>query len=204
MDKIVWLKEGELTADEWGAWKDVKFEHNLGAQLFVKGVFSFDDWNTIYPVGMLKNGAQVIEIRSQASATTTEVIFSGAIPSNNGKVKYRLWGVMSESDTKGVLVGPTVGQSANRIMLDTDKTYPMLIQEGYVNAGETVKHNLGRIPYMDIWALSSYDSSWFIFNDDNIAVDEYNLGGFIQITSSSITAVNNLGCPSKFYYRMYL
>lgn len=204
MDKIVWLKEGELTTNEWGGWQDVSIPHDVGAQIFVKGVFSHDNWNTVYPVGIIKYDEMQTEVMGQAEANSSRILFSGFTPiAHQTKVKYRFWALLNEGESKGVLANPTVGQSANRVMLDGSLEYPMLVQEGYINPGERVKHNLGKIPFADIWATFN-GSDWHIHSDDYISKDGYNMGNYIQLTNNEIIATNNTGTPSKFYYRIYL
>ena len=215
IDKIAWMWEGELALDHsdgtgayWGA---TFFDHNIGAQLFVKGIWSVDDWNTTYAFGDYKRMSELLppEVYSYCRANSTRVAFGIDFKSESPlTAKVRLWGFVYEDETKGLELNPTAALSRNRYALSTDFNYPRLYAEGYATkGGSSLGYNFGgAIPYVDVWYLepnSDYyeylDLSFFL-NDVDTQWD----AAVIQIYRDQVLFDPEEEQPyTKYYYRIY-
>lgn len=203
LDKIVWFKEGELTS-KYGDW-DITIPHDLKTTLYVKGVVTSNDWATTYPVGVSIVNGDITKMQSTARANDKNVVFNGFVDGSNVKIKYRLWAVMSEEETKGIDVLTTSDADRNILFFDSEYTYPKLIAEGYLNKGERFYHNLGYIPFCDIWAKVPGVSGnyWWQWNDDQFGTT-YGYGNIVRNNTERIKLESIDGGPDKIYYRIYL
>lgn len=199
IDKLIWLKEGQLTTSN-GSW-DINIPHGLGATPFVNGVWSPDNWNTTHSVGSLRQNGQMIENRALAISSSSNVEFSGIYGTygQQSTIKYRLWGVFDENSTLDVDTVPTQ-LGSNKFIFNTGYNYPKLFIEKKVVPPTTIDHNLGKIPFCDIW--NSYDNgaTWYLYMDGSLgSVVESG----VSVTSSQlIIPANNYG-PTNYYVRIY-
>jgi hypothetical protein len=203
MDKVIWLAEGEVTTDEWGNW-DITIPHKLQALPFVKGVWTTTDWATTWLTGSQRIDGQSTTDTSDVGADATNVYFSG-FSDPNTKLKYKLWGVWCEGETKGKLAAFTKNLSKNKFVLNSDYNYPQLVKEGYLERGQTATHNLGFIPYCDVWAYEQIRSGvngyrqWTRDAFGSI----WGTGENVKITDSNLSLSSANSAPSKIYYRIY-
>lgn len=199
VDKIAWLKTGEITTDQYGGF-NVNFPHDLGSMLFVKGVWSVDNFATCYPIGTSKRNVGVMVVRSSVVSTNNNVNFSGYVQNTN-KIQYRLWGVVD--DSSNISVNETASQSLNRFVLDTRTNLPRLTASFYLGAGQTYNHNMGKVPYCDIWVTFN-NTEYAILSNDMFGVI-YGIGEFCKITERTIQTAANQGSgqPLNYYVRVY-
>lgn len=204
LDKIVWFKEGELESSQYGEW-DITIPHDLKTTLYVKGVVTSNDWATTYPVGVSIYAGEFTLMSSEVRANDKNVTFWGFMDTaSKVKIKYRLWAVMSEEEAKGIDVLTTSDADRNILFFDSEYTYPKLYAEGYLNRGERFYHNLGYIPYVDVWSTDEWtDGYWRQWNDDMFGT----IGGYGNIVRNNIERIkleDVEGGPDKIYYRIYL
>lgn len=211
IDKIVYLKEGELTTDSNGAW-NLKENHGLAAVPFLKGIWTMDDWANTYIVGTqrIDDSGQYYTDQSYLYSMDKQVIFTGYASKTNTKLKYKLWGVWNETDTYSSLAEFTHDKSNNRLVIDTSYDYPQLVKEGYLNKGETLTHSLGFIPYLDVWAyVQVYDPSTYTslgYGWQELTNDGFGTGyGSVQISKNTLKVdTSGYNVPDKIYYRLYV
>lgn len=194
MDKIVWLKQGELKLSDTG-YGEATLEHGVGAQLYVKGLWSTDDWATANMFGAKKFADQYLSINSNVWANDKNVTFNVASDPNT-TLKYKLWGVVNEADTKNLDTSRTVGYSANRLFLSTDLNYPKLVAEGHLGKGEIYQHGQGKIPFVDIWDDNPYIDGYMPIEDSNPE------DAIAWVTDSEIK-VTSQDLTNGIYYRIY-
>ena len=204
MDKVVWLEEGELTTDQWGSW-DITIAHKLQAAPFVKGIWTTTDWATTWLTGSQRIDGQIVTDMSDVGSDGTNVYFSGFTNGSNVKVKYKLWGVWCEDETRGFIAEFTKNKSKNRFILNSDYSYPQLVKEGYLTQGQTLTHSLGFIPYVDVWGYATIKSGvngykqWTRDSFGSI----WGSGQDVQVTANTLTLGSSNTAPSKIYYRIY-
>lgn len=203
VDKIVWLKEGDATMDAWGN-INITLPHTVGAQIYVNGVWTIDDWTTTYNFSAQRQVAQGYEYQATAKATDSTVKISAAHENGANKTfKYRLWGFISEESSKGIEIKPTAGQSANRLVFSSDYEYPMLYKEGIATPGTTIAHGLGEIPYVDVWGKMQNDTGYSIVSGDCFG-EVYGYGENIKITANEVIFKSTAPLYESYYYRIYL
>lgn len=204
MDKVVWLQEGEITAGNYGGW-DITIPHKLASAPFVKGLWTSNDWQTTWLTGSQRIDGQSISDVSDVGSDSTNVYFNGFTSTPNAKIKYKLWGVWCEDETRGCLAAFTKNLSKNKFVINSDYNYPQLVKEGYLTQGQTYTHSLGFIPYCDIWAYGTIKSGvngykqWTRDTFGNI----YGAGQDVQITNQTLKLNTSQSSPTKIYYRVY-
>lgn len=204
MDKVVWLQEGEATTDNYGSW-DLTIPHKLSAIPFVKGLWSSDDWNTTWITGSQRIDGQSITDVSDVGSDATNVYFSGFTNAPNSKIKYKLWGVWCEDETRGCLATFTKNLSKNKFVINSDYNYPQLVKEGYLTQNEAYTHSLGFIPYCDVWAYGTIKSGVDGYKQwtRDIYGDQIGTWADVRITDNILRLGSGPNAPSKIYYRMY-
>ena len=201
-DKVVWLYEGSVKLNGSGQ-ATVTLDIQLDRVPYIKGCISLDDWQTSIGLGTT---------RLASGGNVTDLIIANVYNSEldlnlqrhaNATVKYRLWGVLSENDT-GIEANRNNAISKTKLAFSTDNNYPRLIKEGVAKSGETVAHNLKRIPYVDYWyswannmMYPSYEPSGVMTtaasaNVPTMSADEDNVY-FKQVGGSDV----------YYYYRIY-
>lgn len=201
-DKVVWLYEGSVKLNGSGQ-ATVALDIQLDRVPYIKGCISLDDWQTSIGLGTT---------RLASGGNVTDLIIANVYNSEldlnlqrhaNATVKYRLWGVLSENDT-GIEANRNNAISKTKLAFSTDNNYPRLIKEGIAKSGETVAHNLKRIPYVDYWyswtnnmMYPSYEPSGVMTtaasaNVPTMSADEDNVY-FKQVGGSDV----------YYYYRIY-
>ena len=156
-DKIVWLYEGEFVASSnsnvvWNI--PVNTQLGIKVPFFVKGAATIDNWATSIMVGTAYSlpGKNATLQLTWNSSYNNGIHMDANFRSYGGKtVKYRLWGVAREDIALGEDYGKNSGISQTKVKFNTDLNYPRLIKDGVALSGETIQHNLGRIPYVDYW-----------------------------------------------------
>lgn len=203
-DKVIWLKEGEITPGQYGDW-DLEIAHGLQAMPFVKGLWTVDDWATTWLTGSQRASEGMITDMSDVGSDASKVYFYGFTSTPDVKVKYKLWGVWCENDTKGKIAAFTKNTSKNKFIINTDYNYPQLVREGYLDRGGVLTHNLGFIPYCDIWAYQTIKQGvkgYTQWTRDSFGA-LYGSGENIKITDKTITVSADGSAPEKIYYRIY-
>ena len=198
IDKLVWLYEGEQTLS--GGYKEFTLTHSVGAQLFVQGIWSADDWATTMPFCTERVSGQTYAFFTTLYSNTTNVV--GTIMLDGGgskKIKVRLWGVVHEGETLGTNLNPTATLSANRFVLNTDNNYPQLLMDGYANPGTAIYHNLGEMAYTDVWYKASWASGYSYVND---ICSGFGANNQVNITTNGLY-VGSGSNITKYYYRIY-
>lgn len=152
-DKIVYLKEGSVQLDSSGQ-ATVTLDMPLDRVPYIKGCISLDDWQTSIGLGTtrLASGGNITDlILANIGYWGDDVELQLDLDRHaNATVKYRLWGVIAENDT-GIEASKNNTISKTKLAFSTDNNYPRLIKEGIAKSGETVAHNLKRVPYVDYW-----------------------------------------------------
>lgn len=214
IDKIAWMWEGELELNhsdgDIAYWGSKFFNHNIGTQLFVKGIWSVDDWATTYSFGGTKlTSANLTEISSYCRANDTRVEFGATLKSDRAlTAKVRLWGFVYEDETKGLELNPTVGLSRNKYALNTDFNYPRLYAEGYATkGGSSLGYDFdGALPYVDVWYIEPNSGNFeyldfgFYLNDVDTQWDAAVVQIYRDVT---LFDVEEQKPYTKYYYRIY-
>ena len=215
IDKIVFLDERTVTPNSDGDF-DVSFNHGLGAVPFIKAVASDDDWETTYPSGIkIISGNWLtptdVFMYFEASSNGTNVRLRGNLD-DTIPVKIRTWGFFNESDTLNVDAPATANASSNKFILNTKYNYQSLVKEGYAetqNGAITVAHNLGFVPFVDVWVQDS-NGRWKNLDDfscfvsvpsDNQSVNYTNL---VKVDNFNVTFnKDQITNNHNYYYRIY-
>ena len=202
-DKIVWLKEGSISANAGS--NDIRLSNTLGVNLFVRGVFSRDNFQTAYEFGAFKDlpNSLVLDFSSYVASDTSEVLAN--IWLNSGAtVQYRLWGVVNEAETQNLDINGTASDTTNKFIVNTKYNLPRLYAEGYANPDTDYNHSLGFIPYVDVWG---YNTNWGKWSLSPIGM----FGQFgsqstiIKVDQNKISfSSHHLGTYTKYYFRIYV
>ena len=206
-DKIVWMDEGETITDEYGAF-NVNILHTIRTDIFCTGIWTLDDWYSQYNTSTAMHMGQVYSRYSLISSNDSNVLFSGYCMADeiNGlagaTLKYRLWGFLNENDTQDLFEQETAGVSSNLFVKDTRLGYPKLFLEGIADARNqtvSVNHNLGFIPFVEIW--QQIDDRWYQvdyvdFSSDNSTWTIHNTPQALSFNGEGYTRY-------KYYYRIY-
>lgn len=201
-DKIVWLKEGSISANAGS--NDIRLSNTLGVNLFVRGVFSRDNFQTAYEFGASKDlpNSLVLDFSSYVASDTSEVLAN--IWLNSGStVQYRLWGVVNEAETQNLDINGTASDTANQFIVNTKYNLPRLYAEGYANPDTDYNHSLGFIPYVDVWAYDQYMNKWSLL-PVGIFGSVFGVGSPITVDVSKISFTSQNPTYTKFYYRVYV
>lgn len=221
IDKIVWLYEGELPVwdDQTQAYiVDIPMQNYIKSRIpiYVKGAFTLDDWQTVFMVGATwsdEKGADVgLSWTNYPDPSLLELTFSGNIvrfyPGRT--IKYRLWGVCREDISLAVDYAKNASTTKSKLTFNTDRNYPRLYKDGIAKSGETIEHNLGKIPYMDYWYTISnnyLNNSW-TYSPLGSLTSGAGHGATIIATDKTITfrqMLINGNTPTDvyYYYRIY-
>ena len=206
-DKIVWMYEGEAITDEFGA-IDVIIPNTLGLQIFTTGIWTIDDWQTVYMATTSTHAGQMYSRFSMLHSNPNEIEFRAYCANPDGTdmagatIKYRLWGFLNEATTQNDFIETTAGQSENRFIKDSRLGYPKLFMEGYADATQTtqiVYHNLGFIPFVEIWY--ELESGWYLLDyidypSDSTTWTVRNTATTLEFNGATYTNYN-------YYYRIY-
>ena len=216
IDKIAWLWEGEVElkfdSGDGTRWGSLLLNHNVGAQLFVQGIWTLDDWQNTWTFGVTKT--DVLE----GNRTT---IYDGVCEADDQKVacyitakaastvtaKVRLWAFVCEDETKGLELNPNGGLSRNRFTINTDFKYPQLYKEGYVLPGQSVNYKFDAIPFVEVWYISQYTYGRYRpLQNAGFLVDvdpDYGSSVVQVYNDAAIFDPEESGMYDKFYYRVY-
>ena len=200
MDKVIWLYEGTVTADNYGSW-NVTIPHKLAAVPFVKGVWTKDNWSTTWMSNARHADHDYLDIMCDVASDGTNVYFYGSTTSTGATIKYKLWGVWNEKETYSTKADFTKNTSKNDFILNSDYNYPQLVMEGYLEKGKTVTHGLGFVPQCDIWSyeqISAQANGYKQYTDEFLS-SSY---GNVKLTDTTLS-VDGQAYMSKIYYRIY-
>ena len=201
-DKIVWLKEGTINANAGS--NDITLSHSFGVNLFVRGVFSRDNFQTAYEFGTEKYmpNSLVLDFNSYIVSDTSEVLAHITLNSSS-TVQYRLWGVVNEAETQNLDISGTASDTTNEFIVNTKYNLPRLYAEGYANPDTDYIHSLGFIPYVDVWAYDQYMNKWTLL-PVGIFGSAFGVGSPIKVDSSKVYFTNQNATYNNFYYRVYV
>lgn len=217
-DKVIWLYENSRTTPS----SDTTISFLISSipykdyPVFVKGACTVDNWATVIPVGTNwsiagKNASMSINWQSSGSKGVYVNADFRSYP--NKTLKYRFWGVQREDIDFALDYGSTAAISKTSLKFDSSKNYPRLIKDGVAVSGETITHNLGRIPYVDYWYVlndnkDSFLKSWL--HNPKGCFSSNGMGNYpsIQATKDTITFKKmyvNAGKERNvaYYYRIY-
>lgn len=206
-DKIVWLYEGSAVTDEYGVIEEY-IPNSLALEMFVTGIWTVDDWNTVYMATTTTHNGQVYSRYSLLYSSRNEIMFRAYCTNPDGTdmagatVKFRLWGFLDESTTQGEFIEATAGQSENRFIKDTRTGYPKLFMEGIADARnqtQIVYHNLGFIPFVEIWY--ELDEKWYLL--DYIDFPSTYADWTVRLTPSTLEFNGEGYTNYRYYYRIY-
>lgn len=201
-DKIVWLEEGTISANAGN--NTIQLPNPLGVNLFVRGVWSRDGFNNAFEFGTNKymDGSLVQDFTSYVTSSTSEV--NAHIYLNSGvTVQYRLWGVVNEAETQNLDINGTATDTTNRFIVNTEYNLPRLYAEGYASPNTDFVHNLGFIPYVDVWAYNQYSNYWELL-PIGIFGSAFGVGSPIKVDNSKVSFTNQNATYNNFYYRVYV
>lgn len=192
VDKVVWLYEGQLTASGSAITSTyIDMEEIFGSRLtiFVKGACTLDNWATSIMIGarysrpgeMASMAMNWTNYNMQTSQSGAFLRLESDFRSHGGStVKYRLWGVVRDDVQQAVDYSKNTAKSKTKLKFNTEFNYPRLYKDGVAKSGETVRHDLGKIPYVDYWYITQNES------------------GFSQVTKESISRYWSYGPHSAF------
>lgn len=206
-DKIVWMYEGEATTDEFGTIDEI-IPNTLGLGIMATGIWTVDDWTTVYMSTTTTHNGQVYSRFSMLRSNSSEIEFRAYCTNPDGTdmagatVKYRLWGFLNEATTQNIFVEETAGQSENKFIKDSRLGYPKLFMEGFADATQgtqTIYHNLGFMPFVEIWY--ELPDGWYQLDYMDFTADG---SEWTVHNNSSVLEFNGAGYTNyKYYYRIY-
>ena len=207
-DKIVWLKEGQTTTPSSVGNKTVSFNmaDELGSPLsiFVKGAWSRDNWQTAYMIGTQNTATTSPDkyIGTYLEWSTNNLRLQLQITNSAGTsktIKYRLWGVVRDDVQQAVDYPKNSSVGKAKLVFNTELNYPRLYKSGVAKAGDTVDHNLHKIPYVDFWT-SSVDNfpRYWTYKSVGGFGSGYS-GSGIRATDTTLTFLGT----GYYYYRIY-
>ena len=218
MDKIIWLFQTQMDLSQ-AKRGYINMTHEP-RPFFVRGIGSVDDWQTSFVLGRnypFPDNDELVacDWHNKISGVVLPhiIIDASTMTSFSDKVlKLRLWGVQREDIAFAIDYGKTSQRAFPRLILDTDKNYPRLIMDGVARDGETVRHNLGHIPYVDYWEWSDatdtndpFGENWNYYSTGMLDDDE--ILPSIRATSETITfrkmQGQSEGQATWYYYRIY-
>lgn len=207
-DKIVWMYEGTATTDVDGVF-DIVIPHGLNAIPFCTGIWTIDDWATTYNTSTaVHGGGQYYQRYSMLTSNSTEVVLHGYCTYTDGNpivsatVKYRIWGFFNEGTTLNIFADTTAGLSENKFVKDSRLGYPKLFMEGFADAThqtQTVYHNLGFIPFVEIW----YELGGTWYQLDYIDFESADTSWTVKNSAQSISFNGESYTNYNYYYRIY-
>lgn len=214
-DKVVWLYEGETTSPSQAGDSreiDIDIVSILGTTtpIFIKGAYTIDNWQTAHMIGgseVSPEPAKTVEMSmSWYSGRITELeLFVDARSdySVNLPVKYRLWGVVREDTNSAVDFGKNSGITKSKLAFDSRRNYPRLYKDGIAKTGDAIKHNLGKIPFVDYWwnwTAEGFDKSWGYSPNGRFGSDK---DACVKANDSEIVFTQRWGQDCYYYYRIY-
>lgn len=207
-DKIVWMYEGTTTTDSDGIF-DISIAHGLDAIPFCTGIWTIDDWQTTYNTSTATHGGGQVYLRfSMLTSNDSTVTMHGycmqdsVTPIINATVKYRLWGFFNEASTLNIFTDSTADLSQNKFVKDSRLGYPKLFMEGFADATNhtvTIYHNLGFVPFVEIW----YELSGTWYQLDYIDFESADTSWTIKNTSQILSFNGESYTNYNYYYRIY-
>ena len=201
-DKIVWLEEGSISANAGS--NDIRLSNTLGVNLFVRGVFSRDSFQTAYEFGTDRYmpNSLVLDFSSYVASDTSEVLAN--IWLNSGAtVQYRLWGVVNEAETQNLDINGTASDTANQFIVNTEYNLPRLYAEGYASPNTDFNHLLGFVPYVDVWGYDQYMAKWTLL-PIGIFGSAFGVGSPIKVDIAKVSFTDQNPTYTNFYYRVYV
>lgn len=224
-DKVICLYEGQGTSpSEVWDFNDVRVDLPaiLGSDdmLFVRGVWSIDNWKTSHMLGVTYLGITSTPDKyidaslgwngyNSETQETPALLVTLQTTGDAGKnkvVKFRVWAVQRE-DVMNVDYAMNSSTAKNKLLFNTDNNYPRLIKDGIVPGGSVIQHNLGRIPYVDYWILS-YDEQapvserWYYYPWGDISTTP-EVSDYVRATENELYFGNDYFGTSYYYYRIY-
>ena len=211
-DKVIYLEEGELTLNNSG---DGSAKLNVPQERapYLKGCVSFDNWQSAIPFGSMRkveNGIVVDIVGVTISYGGDHWIGDVSIDvsshtKKNVPVKYRVWGLWAENDT-GLDANKNTTISKTKLAFNTENNYPKLIKDGIAKAGDTVAHNLGKIPFVDAWYDTYY--GFYTLMERPTPVNSGYLGNgavqCVQADENNVYFTDPFGDGHLYYYyRIY-
>ena len=223
-DKIIWLYEGQFTTTSSTSTFYINLPDNMGAgaPIFCKGAVTLDNWASSIMVGTGysqagKNASMYIVFYTYNGVSRLQVdVDFRSFP--NKTAKYRLWGVQREDISNSTDYPKNTAFMKNKLILDSDRNYPRLCLEGVAISGETVKHNLGKIPYIDYWYQIQRTISPYTKENAFLSSWRYNPKGALnasignyptitatdkEVTFSKMLVNGNEQTDVLYYYRLY-
>lgn len=227
VDKIVWLKEGQYTSSSsdttlqniYISMGDV-FNSNL--TIFVKGAVTVDNWATSIMIGALysRPGESASVTMAWESTDGGRIHLTSDMRSYKNKtIRYRLWGVVRDDVQQAVDYPKNATVGKTKLVFNSELNYPRLYKDGVAKSGQTVYHNLGKIPYVDYWYITQNSSGtvtansisryWSYRPSSGFGSGDYNQG--IRATDTTLTfktqrVDGNNGIENRevfYYYRIY-
>lgn len=223
-DKIVWLYEGQLTTDSNGEGSELIYGDDFpygDPPIFVKGVGSVDNWQSSFMLGSeypfagslydsttINCGHHWISEKQEYISSLYVRVLLRNYP--NKTVKLRLWGMQREDIAVAKDYGNTSNISKNKLKFDSNNNYPRLYMEGVALSGETIQHDLNKIPYVEYWCQTkstlvpqtkdnAFDWGW-----DYYAGATFESGGAtVQATNKTLTFTKKGSDDVFYYYRVY-
>jgi len=154
-DKIVLLKELNWTSGPTSPVLVVP--HGLKSTPFVNALASADNWATAYSNGTKTGAAHYYEKQFIVGSDAVNLYVSGYLDYyNTVNAKVRVWGVFDEAMTQNIAAASTTGNFD--FLINTNYNYPKLYLEGTADATTapiTIQHNLGFVPYVELWIWDS-------------------------------------------------
>lgn len=201
-DKVVWLKEGTINANAGS--NDITLSHSFGVNLFVRGVFSRDNFSTTYEFGTYKYlpNSLVTDFSSYIASNTNEVLANIYLDSG-ATVKYRLWGVVNEAETQNLDINGTASETTNRFIVNTEYNLPRLYAEGYASPNTDFNHLLGFVPYVDVWGYDQYMAKWTLL-PIGIFGSAFGVGSPVKVDIAKVSFTDQNPTYTNFYYRVYV
>lgn len=211
-DKIVWLKEGQTTTPSSITTYDVTFDMPdlIGSSLsiFVKGAWSDDNWDTSYMIGTSRTATsspqRYIDTWLEWNGSNLLLrIFISNSAAYSKTIKYRLWGVVRDDAQQAVDYPKNSSSSKAKLVFNTELNYPRLYKDGVAAAGETITHDLHKIPYVDFWQSindnNNQFSRYWVYRNGTGGFGSQNERDCIRATDTTITFMGT----GYYYYRIY-
>ena len=216
IDKVVWLYEGSTTSpSSAGVTNTITINtediFKSKVPVYVKGVFTIDDWQTSYMIGVNQPTTDTnkfvtmsINWGNYPNAYIDLGVSSRTAGSVSKPVKYRLWGVIREDTRSAVDYGKNSSITKSKLIFNSENNYPRLYKDGIAKSGDTVKHNLHKIPYIDYWwnwSENEIKDSW-IYNPSGQFKTSPSTPT-VTATDTDITFSKLSGSDVWYYYRLY-
>lgn len=215
IDKVVWLYEGSATSPATaGASEstDINLYDILknNEPVFLQGVYTVDDWQTAYMLGVnqvtidpYKNVSGGVSWGNWPYSSTATITFSSrTVYSVKLPIKYRIWGIIREDTRSAAEYGKNSSLMKSKLTFNSENNYPRLYKDGIAQAGDVIEHNMGRVPFVEWWAVS-------IYNNKITSTAHQTAGAFGSSAENGIWATDkditfhSWSQNEQFYYRIY-